>query len=153
MKKLLVTLVAVSFIAGAAVAEEHKGKKRGDDKMHGGEHHSKFIKSLPQEKQDKIKEILQKNSNKEEFKALADERKKLLDAEKFDKAAFIKNAEKMKALRDKMKEQKIVKEAEILAILSPEERKAMLKDLGKKKDGKKPSKGKDGKKNPKKDEK
>ncbi len=133
--------MSISAISTAAMADDHKG--RHDGKKGEGIAIGKIIKDLPKEKQDQIKAILSKDGTKEKMKALMTERKAILTAKTFDKAAFVKNAEAVKSLKESVKADKDAKMAEVLSLLTQEERQKLADKMDKKrKDGGK--KGKDG---------
>ncbi len=145
MKKLLIALIAVSTISTAALADNHKGKDKAKGKdQHGMIIPKKMMKGLPQDQKDAIKAIVEKNSNRDKMKALMEQRKTIVSAATFDKAAYIKNVEAMHDLREDAKENKAKINAEILSVLTPEQRTELVKIWTEK--AEKMKKHKDGKK-------
>ncbi len=131
MKKLLLTIIAVSTVSTSAMAfwggDDHKKKddrhgksmemKKGHDILD-----RKFMKSLSEETKAKIKAIMGNDTTRDAMKKLMEERNAIVGADKFDTNAFIKNTEKMKELRETAKENRVEKTAEVLSVLTKEER-------------------------------
>lgn len=139
MKKIMMAVMALSLISGAALAQ-NKVKTPGNMErpvgpgthrmMWAGEGRdgmpAGFMKNLPADKQEQAAAIMEKYSSRDKVQKLIEERKTIMTAEKFDAKAFIKNHDKMKDVMEKAMNERVKAMAEVMSILSVEERTKMV---------------------------
>lgn len=134
MKKKLITGTAIvtMLIGGAALACDGSGKGG----HHRGGHMKEVISQLPEAKQELFREQMESQreafkGKRDQIKTLHGELKAIVTAETFDKSAFLAKHKEIDALKSQSKAARHASFADLLAQLTPEERKIVADGMKK----------------------
>lgn len=120
-------VLTMALLAGPVLARHHGGGM--------GEGMGKEMTPNPAMKKMHDAMVKMKQANKplrDQIKNKMKDMRKLVKAEKFDKAAFIAKHREIKALKDRMMAAKVSAKADVLASMSVTERKAFVEMMGQK---------------------
>ncbi len=135
--RIPLTALALSLaLSGAAYAETP-----ADKGMKKAQHMEKGAPALPDDKAKLFRESMEKARTQnaglmEKARALREEQKALLTAEKFDKAAYLAKSKEIGAVYTTISQNKHEAFASVAAQFTPEERKALAKSFHKGRHGK-----------------
>ncbi len=132
MRKLLATAAMIMAVTtGAAFAETTAPAHEGFDRKARFE---ETLSKLPKDKAELVRSSFKaqhetSRAEHEKLKAIRDKQKAIMTADKFDKNAFLANAQEAQAIRDTMQQKRTQAFAEVLSQLNPAERKILADSM------------------------